>query len=34
MTPNDIKNEKIDMLYKFKLEDPIRIKPTMNYNIS
>ena len=34
MTPNDIKNEKIDMLYKFRKLEGQGIKPTMNYNMN
>ena len=34
MTPNEIKNEKIDMLYKFRKLEGQGIRPTMNYNMN
>ena len=33
MTPNDIKNEKIELIYKFKRLDSQGIRTTMNYNM-
>ena len=34
MSPNDIKNEKIDILYKFRKLEGQGIRPTMNYNMN
>jgi ribosomal protein S18 len=34
MTPNDIKNEKIEILYKFRKLEGQGIRPTMNYNMN
>jgi hypothetical protein len=34
MTPNEIKTEKIDMLYKFRKLEGQGIRPTMNYNMN
>jgi hypothetical protein len=34
LTPQDIKNEKIDILYKFKKLDSQGIRTTMNYNMN
>ena len=34
MTPNEIKNEKIDILYKFRKLEGQGIRTTMNYNMN
>ena len=34
LTPQDIKNEKIDLLYKFKKLESQGIRTTMNYNMN
>ena len=34
MSPNEIKNEKIDMLYKFRKLEGQGIRTTMNYSMT
>ena len=34
LTPNEVRNEKIDLIFKFKKLDAQGIKTTMNYNMN